>query len=110
MTNAMARRHLGKKDAKGIAAERIDGLFELAKSEAKDGKENRAQRYVALALRIGERHKVRPGHKREYCPKCHIYFVPPVNVRLRTGAGRVIITCLNCGNILRYPLATSRRR
>lgn len=101
----MARRHVGKRDAKGIAAERIEMLFELARNEAKAGRHDRAKRYVALALRMGERHKVRPGHKREYCPGCHAYFVPPQNVRSRTGAGRVIITCLGCGRILRYPLA-----
>jgi len=100
----MARRHLGKKDAKGIAADRIERLFELARTEAKAGKQDRAKRYVALALRIGERHKVRPGHKREYCPDCHAYFVPPVNVRSRTGERRVIITCLSCGHVLRLPM------
>lgn len=100
----MARRHLGKKDAKGIAADRIEGLFELARTEARAGRQDRAKRYVGLALRIGERHKVRPGHKREYCPNCHAYFTPPSNVRLRTGAGRVIITCLGCGHILRFPI------
>ncbi len=100
----MARRHLGKKDAKGIAADRIEGLFVMARAEAKAGRQDRAKRYVGLALRIGERHKVRPGHKREYCPSCHAYFIPPANVRSRIGAGRVIITCLSCGRILRYPL------
>jgi ribonuclease P protein subunit RPR2 len=102
----MARRHLGKRDAKGIAVDRIEGLFALAQSEAKVGRHDRAKRYVSLALRIGERHKVRPGHKREYCPNCHAYFVPPVNVRSRTGAGKVVITCLGCGHILRFPLAS----
>ena len=101
----MARRHLGKRDAKGIASDRIEGLFELARSEAKAGREDRAKRYVGLALRIGERHKVRVTHKREYCPSCHAYFIPPLNVRSRTGAGKVVITCLGCGHILRYPLA-----
>jgi ribonuclease P protein subunit RPR2 len=105
----MARRHLGKKDAKGIAAERIEVLFEMAGTEAKAGKHDRARRYVALALRIGERHKVRPGHKREYCPSCHAYFVPALNARSRTGSGHVIITCLDCGNILRFPLGEKRR-
>ncbi len=104
----MTRRHLGKRDAKQIAAERIDALFEMARSEAKSGNHDRAKRYVSLALRIGERHKVRAGHTREYCPKCHSFFVPPVNVRTRTGSSRVIITCLACGTILRFPIKGPR--
>lgn len=101
----MARRHVGRKDAKEIASERIETLFELARSEARNGNHVRARRYVSLALRIGERHKVRAGHKREYCPKCHSFFLPLVNMRSRTGSSRVIITCLTCGNIIRYPIA-----
>ena len=105
----MARRHVGKKDAKDIASERIETLFELARSEARSGNHPRARRYVSLALRIGERHKVRAGHKREYCAKCHSYFIPLVNMRSRTGSRRVIITCLTCGNILRYPIGSPKR-
>lgn len=105
----MARRHVGKKDAKGIAADRIEALFDMARAESRGGNPERAKRYVSLALRIGERHKVRPGHKREYCPSCHSYFVPPLNVRSRTGSGRVVITCLGCGQILRFPISKSGR-
>ncbi|MGQ9587336.1 MAG: ribonuclease P protein component 4 [Thermoplasmata archaeon] len=100
----MGRRHLGKRDAKEIAKERIDKLFEVAKKEARDGNDERSRRYIALALRIGERHKVRTGHKRSYCPHCRSFFVPPRNVRVRTGKGRISMTCLVCGHILRYPV------
>ncbi len=100
----MARRYVGKRDAKDIAAERIDKLFELAKQEAMNSNQVRAKRYVSMALRMGERHKVRAGHKRTYCPECLAFFVPPRNVRVRTGRGRVSITCLECGHISRYPL------
>jgi len=105
----MTRRHVGKRDAKGIAADRIEGLFRLAGSEARAGNHERAKRYVALALRIGERHKVRSGHKREYCPSCLAYFVPAANVRSRVGPGRVVITCLSCGHIQRLPLGKQGR-
>jgi len=105
----MARRHLGKRDAKSIAADRIDGLFELAEAEARAGKHQWAKRYVSLALRIGEKHKVRAGHKREYCPSCHAYYIPPINVRSRTGSGKIIITCLSCGHITRFPLGKRGR-
>jgi len=106
----MGRRHVGKRDAKDIAKERIDTLFELAESEALKGNSVRSKRYVSLALRMGERHKVRAGHKRTYCPGCLSFFVPPKNVRVRTGRGRLSITCLSCGNVSRYPLRKSEGR
>lgn len=100
----MGRRHVGKADAKEIARERIDRLFELARKEASSSNNKNAQRYVSLALRIGQRHKVSAGHKRTYCPACHSYFLPPWNVRVRTSRGRVVMTCLTCGEVLRVPV------
>jgi ribonuclease P protein subunit RPR2 len=105
----MGRRHVAKRDAKDIARERIDRLFELAQQETASGNAERAKRYVSLALRMGERHKVRTGHKRTYCPTCHMFFLPPRNVRVRTRSGRIAMTCLGCGNVLRYPLSSGRR-
>jgi len=105
----MGRRHVAKRDAKDIARERIDRLFDLAQWETVSGNDERAKRYVSLALRIGERHKVRTGHKRTYCPACHSYFLPPKNVRVRTRSGRIAMTCLGCGNVLRFQLSQGRR-
>ncbi|MGD9963408.1 MAG: ribonuclease P protein component 4 [Thermoplasmata archaeon] len=104
----MARRHVSKRGAKDIAEERVDILFEEAAAEARRGNDVRAKRYVGLALRMSERHKVKASHKRTYCPECHVYFVPPRNVRVRTGSGRVSMTCLSCGHVLRYPLRAGK--
>lgn len=95
---------MGKRDAKDIARERIEKLFKLAEQEALAGSQARAKRYVTLALRLGERHKVRASHKRTYCPKCLAYFTPPKNLRVRTRRGRVSMTCLECGHIIRFPV------
>lgn len=100
----MSRRYVGKKDAKDIAKERIDRLFELAEKEARAGNTSRSKRYVTLALRMGERHKVRVAHRRTYCGSCLSFFVAPRNVRVRTGRGRVSMTCLECGSVARYPI------
>jgi len=104
----MARRHLGKRGSKDVAQERIDRLFTLAEEEASGGKDDRASRYVSLALRMGERHKVPARHKRTYCPSCHTFFIPPRTVRVRTGRGQVSMTCLKCGHIVRYPMRRTR--
>lgn len=106
----MARRHVGKKAAKDVAQGRMDTLFDLASREARHGADERARRYVQLALRLGERYKVRTKHKRKYCPECHSYFVPPRNVRVRTRDGKVAMTCLKCGCVIRYPMRSIDRR
>lgn len=99
---------MSKRGAKDIAEERVDVLFEEAAAEAKGGADARARRYVDLALRMSERHKVRASHKRTYCPQCHTYFVPPRTVRVRTRQGRVSMTCLSCGHVLRYPVRAEK--
>jgi ribonuclease P protein subunit RPR2 len=104
----MARRHVSKRGAKDIAEERVDVLFEEAEAEARKGDDARARRYVGLALRMSERHKVKARHKRTYCPECLTYFVPPRNVRVRTNSGRVTMTCLSCGHVQRYPMRAEK--
>ena len=102
----MARRHLSKKQARGIAEQQVSRLFELAEIEARAGKDERASRYVSLALRVSERYKTPARHKRTYCPSCHAFFVPPRNVRVRTGKRRLSMTCLKCGHIQRLPIGS----
>ena len=100
----MARRHVGKRDAVGIAETRIDRLFDLAEEEAKRGDMERATKDISLALRMGERHRVPARHKRSYCPDCLSYFIPSRDVRVRTNRGRMTMTCLKCGRVQRYPI------
>ncbi|MFB6113937.1 MAG: ribonuclease P protein component 4 [Halodesulfurarchaeum sp.] len=87
-----------------IAAERIDRLTELARNAAKQGDDERARRYVRLARRIAERHRLRlPTRlKRFSCDACDSYLVPGRNARVRTQDGHVVVTC-TCGAQTRYP-------
>jgi ribonuclease P protein subunit RPR2 len=103
----MARRQLSKKDAKMLAEEQVDRLFEMAKLEARAGNDDRAARYVTLAVRVSERYRVPARHKRTYCPSCHAFLVPPRNVRVRTGGRRLTMSCLRCGHVQRFPIGDS---
>lgn len=105
----MSRRHVGKGNAKDLARERIDRLFVLAEQQAVAGNHKLSRRYVSLALRMGERHKVRAGHKRTYCPSCHAYFLPSQNMRVRLTGKRITLTCLSCGRIVRFPIGSNKR-
>ncbi len=88
-----------------IAVERIEILFRLAERQALGGNLARANRYTALAAKIGMRYNVRvpAAFKRRYCRTCHAYLLPPTTARVRIARGHVIVTCLGCGAIQRVP-------
>ncbi len=89
-----------------IARERISGLFALAEREASHGHPDLADRYVALARRIGMRYNVRlPSEYRElYCRGCSTFWVEGRTVRTRLRAGRRVRACLTCGRVRRVRL------
>ncbi|MEW6070922.1 MAG: ribonuclease P, partial [Candidatus Thermoplasmatota archaeon] len=64
-----------------------------------------ANRYVALARKIGMRHNIRlpAKYKRRFCKHCNYYLLPGVNARIRTRKSRVVIFCENCGKFTRIP-------
>jgi ribonuclease P protein subunit RPR2 len=88
-----------------IARERIAILFEEARRIVAQDKKL-ANRYVALARRIGMRYNVRIPHalKRHICKGCKAYLAP-ATARYSTKGGVLRITCKACGRINRYPLA-----
>lgn len=88
-----------------IAHERIATLFaEAEKIFAKD--KDLAHRYVSLARKMAMKVKVKiPTElKRRFCKHCYRYLVPGVNARVRTRAGKVVISCLECKKFMRIPL------
>ncbi len=91
---------------KQIGLERIKILFALAQKDIKTHPE-RSQRYVKLARKIAMRYNIKIPRevKRKLCNKCHSYLLPGANCMVRTRASQqaVIIKCLECNNIIRYP-------
>jgi len=80
-------------------------LFGVAEGEALQRHAGRARRYVELARRIGMRYNVRvpAPFKRSFCKKCLAFLLPSVSARVRVGRGRVVVTCITCGAVQRYP-------
>jgi len=92
-----------------IAEERIDLLYGFAREVFGENR-SLANRYVEIARRIGTRSRVRIPRelKRLTCKKCGVLLVPGANCRVRIRPDRgttLLIACLNCGNIKRYPVA-----
>jgi ribonuclease P protein subunit RPR2 len=91
--------------SKKIARERIFVLFQRAREFFPEDPLI-SDRCVALARRISMRHRVRIERefRRQFCRHCHRYLVAGQNLRVRTGRGKVTMTCLSCGRQMRVPL------
>ncbi|MDI6825642.1 MAG: hypothetical protein QMD36_00380 [Candidatus Aenigmarchaeota archaeon] len=89
-----------------IAKERIERLFDLAKDELKNHPE-RSKKYVELARKIGKRYNVRftKGQKRNFCKRCNQLLMPNKTSQVRIDSKKklIIIKCMDCGYIYRYP-------
>jgi ribonuclease P protein subunit RPR2 len=109
MGRSSGRRPYGKTRAAvaSVARERIEILLSQARDMVEKN-EDLSRRYVDLARRISERTKVRiPGElKRFLCMSCGIALVPGKNARVRLYARNsgIVITCLSCGMMRRYPV------
>ncbi len=110
MARNTLRRNYGKTRAAvaSVAKERIQILLGQA-SEMAGRNEELSRRYVQLARKISSRTKIRiPSEDKRYlCKGCGLALRPGLNARIRLHSGnkRVIITCLSCGAVKRYPLA-----
>ncbi|HIJ06081.1 MAG: Ribonuclease P protein component 4 [Methanomicrobiales archaeon 53_19] len=92
-------------NGKKIARERIDLLFQHASDWVEDDGE-RSRRCVLIAKRIAMKQRIRipKRYRRIFCAHCHTILRPGINSRVRIQHGKVIITCLECGQRKRYPV------
>lgn len=97
-------------NAKEIAKERIETLFEEAEKSFKIHPE-RSNRYVELARKIGMKLKVKiPKElKRKFCKHCNSYLKPGVNLKIRNHKGRMIYECLKCGKFMRFVIKNNNK-
>jgi ribonuclease P protein subunit RPR2 len=96
-----------------IARERIDLLLDLA-AEKLRADPTLSRRYVRLARLIGMKAGVRLDREAKMfvCRKCDTLLRPGLSARVRTRSERgtiLVITCLNCGAIKRYPATREKR-
>ncbi|MBI5060772.1 MAG: ribonuclease P [Candidatus Aenigmarchaeota archaeon] len=101
------RRNRGKKPEHQIriAKERILILFDEAAKMVKEDSAL-ANRYVALARKIGMRYNVRlpTNLKRKVCKYCKAFLQPGVTSSVRLKNGCVRVKCFNCNKMIFYPL------
>jgi ribonuclease P protein subunit RPR2 len=85
------------------ARERIRDLFELARVESAQTHSELANRYAALARKVGTRYNVRlpEAYRGLCCRNCSSYWVEGRTVRTRLRSGTRVRTCLVCGAVRR---------
>ena len=105
----MAKKRISSKKAGDIASERMSTLFDLSYDAVRDGRDDRARRYVHIARRIGQKTNTPVPKERGFCKNCGLPMVYGVNCRARIGDGRLKITCLECGNVKRMPYIREQR-
>jgi len=90
---------------RSLALERAGRLLELADGISKERPEL-ADRYVRAAWKLKTRYNLRLPRNlgRSFCRKCLTYWRPGVSCRVRVKSGSIIITCLRCGHVRRFPL------
>lgn len=84
-----------------LALRRINELFEQALVRP-----SFSRRYVALARKMSSRHKVPiPARwKRRFCKACGAFWVPGRNCTVRVRSRMLVIRCLECGAVRRFPV------
>ncbi len=113
MPGKAQRRAYGRvrSEVNAIASERIQILLAQA-VENLDRNPNLSRRYTDLAKKISMRTKVKipAGDKRYLCKGCGIPLVLGKNARVRVlpGNPRIVITCLSCGKLRRYPFTKKK--
>jgi ribonuclease P protein subunit RPR2 len=95
------------------ARERISILFSRAGEEFSRNPEL-SHKWVRMARKIATRYNVRLPRelRRRFCKKCLRLLVPGENCRVRTSPRQhaVLVTCLECGNVMRFPYRREKAR
>ena len=103
-----------KSNAKQIARQRIQILFQQAKNVYHDNPQL-SSRYIATARKIAMAAKIPlpTMYKRQICKNCNTLLVQGENCRVRIRQKRephVVITCLSCGFKTRIQLNKKKEK
>ena len=97
------------KSQEKIAIDRINKLLDLARKSSHDKEYDQSKRFVELALLISKRYNQRltKTQKLQICRKCNSFLDSNTSKNRLSSKGWKIITCLDCGSIVRHGLSDS---
>ena len=95
-----------------IVRERIEILFSNAEKEFNENP-GLSHRWVQMARKIAERYNIHfsADQRRRFCRKCSRFLAPGKNCTVRTSPRQraVIVKCLECGSVARFPYRKERK-
>ncbi len=106
----MSKRHLPKNAAANIGNARISTLIKLADNAVREGKDDRAIRYVTLAKSIGMKTRTNIPSEFRYCKRCSLPMIPGFNCRIRFTGHKITSSCAKCGAVERMPYIREQRK
>ncbi len=93
-----------------IGAERIEKLLTMSEEAVRKGREDRARRYIDIALGVSGKTRVRMPKDRKYCKNCHLPLMPGINCSVRLSNRKVCIRCDSCGEVRRIPYIREQKQ
>ena len=92
-----------------IGADRIDKLLTMSEEAVRNGRDDRARRYIDIAMGISGKTRVRMPKEKRFCKNCHLPMMPGVNCTVRLSNHKVIMRCDACGEVRRLPYIREQR-
>lgn len=108
MDGTMAK-HISKNALRTLGTERVRTLTALSEEAVRNGRDDRARRYVGLSLRICGKARVDMPEGFRYCKECLLPMMPGINCKVRLTGHKVVSTCA-CGNVRRMPYLKEQRK
>lgn len=93
-----------------IGAERIDKLLNLSVAAVREGRDDRARRYIEIARGVSGKTRVKMPKDQRYCKGCLLPMMPGVNCTVRLSNHKVCIRCDSCGWVRRMPYIREQRK
>lgn len=102
-------KHMPRKEIRKIGNDRVAILVDLSREAVKNGKDDRARRYVELARAICGKAQTEMPRDFRYCKECLLPLIPGINCKVRLTAGKIVSSC-SCGNLWRMPYLKEQRK
>ena len=92
-----------------IGEQRISKLINLSEEAVRNGREDRAKRYIELARSISGKTQVSMPKDRRFCKGCGLPMMPGTTCTVRLSNHKVCIRCDRCGEVRRIPYLREQR-
>ncbi|MGI6008592.1 MAG: ribonuclease P protein component 4 [Methanomethylophilus sp.] len=96
-------KHPTRSTVRNIAEGRTARLAALAEEAVREGREDRAVRYVEIAKAVCAKSQTHMPEGFVYCKECLLPLVPGVNCTVRLTGHKVVSSCPRCGTVRRMP-------